>query len=42
MTTLAKRLIGRNNGVNGPSFFKYNGIPLAEYYNRYQAWCRDH
>ena len=37
MTTLAKRLIGKNNGVNGPSFFKHNGIPLPEYYIRYQA-----
>ena len=37
MTTLAKRLIGKNSGVNGPAFFKYNGIPLPEYYNRYQA-----
>lgn len=37
MTTLVKRLIGKNNGVNGPAFFKYNDIPLSEYYNKYQA-----
>lgn len=37
MTTLAKRLIGKNNGVNGPSYFKYNDISLTEYYNKYQV-----
>lgn len=37
MTTLVKRLIGKNNGVNGPSYFKYNGVSLTEYYNRYQT-----
>ena len=36
MTTLVKRLIGKSNGVNGPTFFKYNGIPLPEYYLKYQ------
>ena len=36
MTTLVKRLIGKSNGVNGPTFFKYNGIPLPEYYFKYQ------
>ena len=37
MTTLAKRLINKNTGVNGPAFFKYKGVPLPEYYNKYQA-----
>lgn len=37
MTTLAKRLINKNTGVNGPAFFKYKGAPLPEYYNKYQA-----
>ena len=37
MTTLAKRFIDKNNGVNGPSFFKYNDISLTEYYNKYQV-----
>lgn len=36
MTTLAKKLTGKTIGIQGPLFFKYNGIPLTEYYNKYQ------
>lgn len=36
MTTLAKRLIGKSTGVQGPHFFKYNEIPLIDYYRKYQ------
>lgn len=37
MSTLAKRLLGKSYGVCGPAFFKYNGIPLQNYYMKYQA-----
>lgn len=37
MTSLAKKLVGKNNGVQGPAYFKYNGIILPEYYNKYQV-----
>lgn len=37
MTTLVKSLIGKNNVVNWPSYFKYNSVPLPEYYNKHQA-----
>ena len=37
MTTLVKKLTGKTIGIQGPLFFKYNGIPLTEYYNKYQV-----
>lgn len=37
MTTLAKKLTGKNTGIAGPLFFKYNGIPLQDYYLKYQC-----
>ena len=37
MTTLAKRLTGKSYGVAGPLFFMYNGVPLQEYYLKYQC-----
>lgn len=36
MTTLAKKLTGKLV-IRGPECFKYNGILLPEYYNKYQA-----
>lgn len=36
MTTLAKKLTGKSV-IRGPECFKYNGILLPEYYNKYQA-----
>lgn len=37
MTTLAKMLTGKKNGIAGPLFFNYNGKNLQEYYNEFQA-----
>lgn len=37
MTTLAKKLINKSVGVCGPAYFKYNGIPLQDYYAKYQV-----
>lgn len=37
MSTLAKRLLGKSYGICGPAFFKYNGIPLQNYYMKYQC-----
>lgn len=37
MTTLAKMLTGKNTGIAGPLFFKYNGKNLQEYYNEFQV-----
>lgn len=37
MTTLAKKLVNKNGGVCGPAYFKYNDIPLQDYYSKYQA-----
>lgn len=37
MSTLAKKLLEKDYGVAGPHYFKYNGIPLTEYYNKYQT-----
>ncbi len=36
MTTLAKMLTGKKTGIAGPTFFKYNGKNLQEYYNEFQ------
>lgn len=36
MTTLAKKLTNKSV-IRGPECFKYNGIILPEYYNKYQA-----
>ena len=36
MTTLAKKLTNKSV-IRGPECFKYNGILLPEYYNKYQA-----
>ena len=36
MTTLAKKLTSKSV-VRGPECFKYNGVLLPEYYNKYQA-----
>lgn len=36
MTTLAKELTNKSV-IRGPECFKYNGILLPEYYNKYQA-----
>ena len=36
LTGLAKLLLNRKTGVCGPSYFKYNGKYLNEYYNKYQ------
>ena len=36
-TTLAKMLSGKKHGVAGPTFFKYQGKNLQEYYDKYQA-----
>ena len=35
-TTLAKMLIGKSSGVNGPTFFNYNGRNLQDYYMEFQ------
>lgn len=35
-TTLAKMLLGKKTGINGPSYFMYNGKSLDEYYFTYQ------
>ena len=35
-TTLAKMLLGKNSGVNGPTFFTYKGKNLADYYAEFQ------
>lgn len=37
MSTLAKKLLEKDYGVAGPHYFKYNGIPLTEYYNKFQT-----
>lgn len=37
MSTLAKKLLEKDYGVAGPHYFKYNGISLTEYYNKYQV-----
>lgn len=36
MTTLAKKLTSKSV-IRGPECFKYNGVLLPEYYNKYQA-----
>ena len=36
-TTLAKILLGKKTGINGPSYFMYNGKSLDEYYFMYQV-----
>ena len=37
MTTLAKKLLNKSVGICGPAYFKYNNIPLQDYYAKYQA-----
>lgn len=36
LTGLAKLLLNKRVGVCGPLYFRYNGIYLNEYYNKYQ------
>lgn len=36
-TTMAKILTGKKQGVNGPSFFEFEGKNLCYYYDKYQV-----
>ena len=31
-------LVNKNGGVCGPAYFKYNDIPLQDYYSKYQVY----